>query len=352
MKPTIINCHIHTFTHKHVPYWYPPFPLNFLSRSPVTRSIMVKVLRTSWPFSPRDYLDRLANFAMASAFDSQKELFQQVRGRYPLNTRFVVLPMDMRGMKKGKTREGIIAQHDELYRLYREFPDQIIPYIHVDPRSAEAFGGPDPVETIAKYHELGFKGIKLYPPLGYDVESNILEPIYQYADDHELPVMVHCSKGGVSGKGIKEEMLDDMLAPHKYRSVLSTFKKLRLCLAHFGGQTEWEAFLNKPWVDEDEPLEKMDWLRQIYKMMQSGKYPNLYTDISYTIFRFEQYVPILKVLLSSEEILNKTLFGSDFYMIELEKLSERELSMKLRGELGEDLYWKIASENPQRYLGE
>ena len=348
----IVNCHIHTFTSKNVPFWYPTFPLNILSRFGPTRWMFESLLRLSWPFSSKDVLNRLANFMAVSSYGSQRDLFENIRGRYPLSTKFVVLPMDMRGMKKGRISQDIEAQHEELHELFKVYPEQIIPFIHIDPRSGtKSFKGPKPIEMIERFHQMGFKGIKLYPPLGYDVEDVIMTPIYEYANLHSLPIMTHCSRGGVTGKGIKENMYDNMLAPHKYRSVLANYPNLRLCLAHFGGNDDWERFLTESWTDNNTPIEKMDWVSQIYTMIKSGEYPNLYTDISYTIFRFEQHVPVLKVFLTNENILKKTLFGSDYYMIELEKLRERELSMKLRGELGEEFFWRIAATNPKEYIG-
>jgi hypothetical protein len=39
------------------------------------------------------------------------------------------------------------------------------------------------------------------------------------------------------------------------------------------------------------------------------------------------------------------------YMVESEKYSEKRLSIDLRYALGEEMFWKIANENPKTYLG-
>ena len=57
-------------------------------------------------------------------------------------------------------------------------------------------------------------------------------------------------------------------------------------------------------------------------------------------------------MLEGEAVLSKTLFGSDFYMVETQKYSERRLSTDLRYALGEEKFWKIANFNPRKYLGE
>jgi predicted TIM-barrel fold metal-dependent hydrolase len=80
-------------------------------------------------------------------------------------------------------------------------------------------------------------------------------------------------------------------------------------------------------------------------------YENLYTDISYTIFQFQQNISLLRVLLSDPVLQKKVLFGSDYYMIEREQMTEREVYFQLRATLGEELFRQIAEINPRLYLG-
>ena len=265
--------------------------------------------------------------------------------------------MDMRGMGYGKPKQGIYEQHEELERLASLYPDQVIPFVHIDPRSGSPdLLGPDPVEFIREFHGKGFRGIKLYPPLGYDAEEALLTPVYEYAHENSLPVMVHCTKGGVKNRKFKKEDVERTTAPHKYRRVLSEFPGMRLCLAHYGGSDDWDSYLKKGWLDDNKSLDddkrfkKMDWLSQISTMIRSGDYPNLFTDISYTIFRYQRYIPVLKVLLENKRIRKRVLFGSDYYMIEREKTPERELSIRLRSALGRRTFNLIAHRNPVLYL--
>jgi predicted TIM-barrel fold metal-dependent hydrolase len=91
-------------------------------------------------------------------------------------------------------------------------------------------------------------------------------------------------------------------------------------------------------------------------MIASGKYPNLYTDISYTVFTpkvqglYVDLVDYLKVLLVHPLVRKRVLFGSDYYMVERESVSEKEVSLLLRSRLGEDLYKQIAHTNPREFL--
>jgi hypothetical protein len=49
-------------------------------------------------------------------------------------------------------------------------------------------------------------------------------------------------------------------------------------------------------------------------------------------------------------VRERVLFGSDYYMVERESVSEKEASLLLRSRLGEDLYKQIAHTNPIEYL--
>ena len=85
-------------------------------------------------------------------------------------------------------------------------------------------------------------------------------------------------------------------------------------------------------------------------MIRSGKYPNLYTDISYTASYFPKVHDLLSVLLTDTAVRAKVLFGSDFYMAEQEKIGERQLAITLRAALGEAVFWQIANANPRKFL--
>lgn len=141
-----------------------------------------------------------------------------------------------------------------------------------------------------------------------------------------------------------------MADPDNYIEVMEKFPLLRICLGHCGGDDDWQRYLNEPW-DENSPHANKSWLAKIMEFMRSGKYPNLYADVSYTIFKFQEHSQVLKVLLQDEKIRQRILFGSDFYMVEQEKFLERQLSMSLRATLGEDLFKQIAEINPKNYLG-
>ena len=156
--------------------------------------------------------------------------------------------------------------------------------------------------------------------------------------------------GDQLGMGTKE-LLTYFTDPDRYVPILEAHPSLRLCLAHFGGAGDWATYFEQPW-DPSARATPENWLAKTMDMLRSGDHENLYVDISYTLFADDENVHLLKVLIADENVRARVLFGSDFYVVESAKIDERQLSVRARSVLGEDLFRVIAEDNPARYLGE
>jgi predicted TIM-barrel fold metal-dependent hydrolase len=121
---------------------------------------------------------------------------------------------------------------------------------------------------------------------------------------------------------------------------MKDFPKLKICVAHLGGDSDVHDYMRNP-NDRD------NWFVDIKRMAK--EYPNFYTDISFTLYE-KGFYPLLKVLLEKPYMKQKILFGSDYYMVQTET-NERTFSMDLRSFLGEDKFKQIAVVNPKKYLG-
>jgi uncharacterized protein len=366
-KLPITNCHIHTFTMNHVPRNFLRFGLTGTLRHLPFRSAVARLLRGINPFDDRDRFSRYASFLEMGNCETQAEIFAQITGYYPPETRFVILPMDMAHMGAGEPREDIDAQHRALVRLALANPDTALPFLAVDPRRYPPEARPPLWEVLRRWfdentHADGsrvFRGIKLYPPQGFDPNDARLNDLWEFCNERRIPVMTHCARSGVLARDIPADELVRYTDPDNYRSLLTRYPDVPLCLAHFGGLQDWDMYFERPESRREEPLdapakarEGMNWLTKILQMLRSGAPPNLYTDISYTVFRIEKYLPTLTVILRADAaIRNRTLFGSDFYMTQQEAFDERFLAMRLRASLGEELFDLIARENPHAYLG-
>ena len=323
----IINCHIHTFTIEHVPNRFLPLRLVSILKPDVIRKPLSWIISNLMPFTDRDVLDRYINFVEITANKSQLETFERVKGYYPRGTSFVILPMDMEFMAAGKVKTKYENQLKELIEVRNIYPELVLPFVGVDPRRTN-------ILNLVKSFVLenSFVGIKIYPRLGFYPTDDRLMDIYAFAESRNIPVLSHCSRGGVYTKEVTDEMLIHPVRgkvaklkpkhfshyfsePQNFKTILTQFPNLKICLAHFGGNSEWDSYLEREWHPEYTNEEK-SWVSQIIEMME--EYPNLYTDISYTAFHSDRYFPLLGIILENTAIRNRIMFGSDFYMVERE----------------------------------
>ena len=347
----IYNCHIHTFKQEDVPRGFLPLGLVRVLNTRVGYFIFKNFLKLLNPVFKRADFNRYLKFVEIGKLDSQLEIFREVEKFYPTGTKFISLAMDMAYMNAGKVPRDYEEQVAELCSL----PDNVLPFIHIDPRRKNA------LNLLYKYSSR-VAGVKIYTPLGYMPFDDRLFPIYDYCQTNNLPIMAHCGGNTVSYKGSKKEIIhiltkylpydkkwekmkkDELLSlfvnPRAWTYVLERYPKLNVCLAHWGADKHWDKMITNP-------SDKTNWYYIIKEMLI--EYPNLYTDISFTLHN-KEYFSSLKVLLQSKEKVAKSvLFGSDYYMIQT-LADEKRFCLDLRGYLGEDLFQIIAKENVERYL--
>lgn len=350
------NSHIHIFRDVDVPEQFIPFGLVKIWKTAVGYKMIAKTLRNMLPFTDKDALDRFARFITTGAMGSQKKIFERCLESYPADTKFIVLSMDMEFMGAGKVSRTYNCQIEELARLKKEYPNNVIPFYHVDPRR------PCVVEFL-KYavEAYGFMGVKLYPPLGYFPYDTRLDEVYKYCQEKNLPIMAHCSpyssvqyKGkmkdlkqlliegnprtDVTGKN-RKELCSLFTNPLNYKQVIKKFPKLRICFAHFGSDSSWERYM-------DEGDEDSNWFTMIKKLI--SEYPNFYSDISY-VLNDKKFWPVLQGVLCDDKMKEKVLFGSDYYMVEVQA-DEKVFGKSLRNYIGEDYFQQIAVKNPEKFL--
>ncbi len=349
------NCHIHTFTDEDVPDKYLPLAIVKALKTRVGSAALTRFLRFAIPFSTQDMFERYAQFIQIGKLRDQQRIFHECSKYYPHDTRFFVLAIDMEFMGAGKTRREYKEQLEELGNLALK-DNRVLPFMMVDPRR------PNVLSLLQEMVEVfGFRGIKLYPTMGYFPYDPLLDPIYSYCTQKNISVMAHCGpfnptyfKGKksellkllepslepIETKGkTKQELCTNFTHPGNYHEVFRKFPELKICLAHFGSSYYWERYIHNP-EDPD------NWFSIIKDMLPV--YKGLYTDVSFTMNHWK-YFSLLKVLLSDLQIKEKVLFGSDFYMVKT-RADERRFGLDLRAFLGEENFDFIARKNPENYL--
>ncbi|MHB9022679.1 MAG: amidohydrolase family protein [Armatimonadota bacterium] len=366
MDLTIYNTHLHAFTTKDVPERFLPIGLvRLLAQSRFTLRV-ARWLYDLIPNSDNDCFDRYARL-ISTGCNTTENILRIVMNYYPDDTVFVLLSMDMSRMGAGKTARSYEAQLHDLIEMKQRYQDRVLPFLCLDPRNPNTT-----LEFVQRYIETHqFHGLKIYPALGYYPYDARLYKIYAYAEKHRIPVISHVSPGG-GGTHYRGKVTEAMLSqsrlekplpvnenmlnrpwtlfshPLHYEVLLSDFPELRVSLGHFGGGEEWAVFLNDT-LRVQEPianLRKRNWLSIILKMLTD--YPNLYTDISYTLCT-PDHRSLLKVLLQDPKLRKKVLFGSDYFMVQIDG-SERSFSLDLRAFLGEKDFKRIAETNPRAFL--
>lgn len=340
--------------------------------------------------------------------------------------RIVALTLNMDYMdSEPNTSDSFInytTQLEEVKNIKRLYPDILYPFLSIDPRHAadEAL-----VNWSKLYFERGFRtnnleypyfyGLKLYPALGFFPFDPRLAQIYKYAEAKGLPVMTHCTRVGSqyignyienlvirnhpmlgddsdeeikkaknniysrinryfeqdewiknNKKGNNDFACDLFGHPENYIPIMRSYPNLRICLAHMGGTNEirmLEDLKSENGNDDLIEARKVDgvqWFDKIWQLMKV--YPNLYTDISYTLssFHTEKSLTHSKVLERVLMLMNDTdnfgnplyervLFGTDFFMTEQET-HEAELYNITKKRLGQ-YYDVITRTNIEKYLG-
>ncbi len=365
----------------------------------------------------KELMDRFLTMARYSIhYKNQASIFRFLKKNYPPETSFTILSMDMEYMCAGKPRIDYLQQLDELIKIKRKQPDSFLPFVFLDPRRLNAtknLQGKKNFCNKAKslLRKKVFNGIKLYPALGYYPFDRELIPMYQFAQEYEIPIMAHCIPGIVFYRGRKKKewehhpilefnhksgdmrkiplkqkrnsewttnfthplnyhcLLDPQLLG-KYLNQSIDLSKLKICLAHFGGTDQWEKYQKDVWNDYNNnisPVSKSQYLERKNTLNHGSRrtiwwnsswlsiiydlliqYENLYSDVSYILYN-EKLFPLLKYILQDSKICDKILFGTDFYVVS-QKEVDKNLYHNLRSYLGEDLFMMIARDNPQRFL--
>jgi amidohydrolase family protein len=212
-------------------------------------------------------------------------------------------------------------------------PGRVLPFVGVDTQRSEHF------ETLQHAVErFGFVGVKLYPSLGSQVDTPAMDKIYSFCIEHELPIVVHCSRGGFQAR---REVADNS-RPELWRPVFAEYPDLRVCFAHFGG---W-AGLGQP---DGDP-----WSQEIMALMRDFEW--VFADVSGHVDMMQggereaTYFRNLKRLLAEAPYANRILFGTDSWLARL-RLADEHYWQYFAARLSDAEFQWITEDTPRLFLG-
>lgn len=156
-------------------------------------------------------------------------------------------------------------------------PARLIGFLSVDPTQP---GWED--ELRFGHQELGLRGIKLLSMYaGFRPDESRLDPLWQYATKHRLPVLLHTGTTFVAQAPLEYTL------PRHLDVVATRFPEVRIIMAHLGHPYEGEAIVT------------------------ARKHPHVFCDISALHYRPFQFYHSL-MLVQEYGIWDKVLFGTDY----------------------------------------
>jgi len=178
----------------------------------------------------------------------------------------------------GKARlSGLWVDDEYVAHRIAQNPSSLLGFLSLDPTQV---GWQD--ELRVGHRELGLVGIKLMPMYaGFYPNDAQLDPLWKYASDHGLPVLLHTGTTFISQAPI------DCTLPRHLDSVATRFPQLRIVMAHLGHPYEGEC------------------------VAIIRKHPNVYADVSALHYRpFQLYHSLM--LVQEYGVWEKVLFGTDY----------------------------------------
>lgn len=178
----------------------------------------------------------------------------------------------------GKARlAGLWVDDSYVAEFVAQDPERLIGFLSVDPTQdgwqAEMEHG---------HQQLGMKGIKLLSMYaGFYPHDESLDPLWRYASEHRLPVLLHTGTTFVAQAPL------DCTLPRHLDPVAARYPDVRIIMAHIGHPYSGEA------------------------VVVARKHRNVFTDLSAIHYRpFQCYNTLM--LVQEYGIWHKVLFGTDY----------------------------------------
>ena len=274
-------------------------------------------------------------FLRIAAKTSIRDVAQHVLKQLDPEDAVVALAMDItNAAAAGSDKKQFDAQIEGTAEAAYAFPGRVLPFFGVNPHR------PDHFERLREaVAAKGYVGVKLYPSLGFEIDSPAMRQVYSFCNDHDLPLLMHCNQSGF----FLDETWVKQGDPVRWVPILETFGNLKICFAHFGGSGE---LLN--------PQFPKRWAKKILDLMD--RFSGVYADISYHTAPMEgdpqrrTYFDHLESVLDHPVHGERILWGTDFWLVR-SRLSELNHWRFFEDHLSAAAFRQIAETNPRRFLG-
>jgi hypothetical protein len=247
----------------------------------------------------------------------------------------IIVPLMMDITDSEGTDDDRFSKHvEDTKRQCLRYPVRVLPFYALNPIRKL---GAERLNAIIE--EGAFIGVKLYPPLGYKIEEVV--DICRMCDEADFPIIQHCSRKGF----FKEPPFKEYCHPNTWRPYLmgggqESFKRLKVCLAHFGGE---EAHVNDASSGGGGGSE--NWAAAILSMMRGGGAGNpgcdrVFTDLSHHDDAEKAgYFDALRKLLTDQAAGSQILWGTDYFLLQ-RYCSDSNYTLVFKKELSHHGLWE------------
>jgi uncharacterized protein len=208
--------------------------------------------------------------ARAGLVDDLEVRYAEYRATAPADVRTIVFG--------GKARlSGLWVDDQYVAQYVAQDPERLIGFLSVDP-TQEGWER----ELQVGHRELGLRGIKLLPMYaGFMPQHERLDPLWQFAVDYHLPVLLH------TGTTFVDQAMLKYTLPRHLDETAIRYPECKIILAHLGHPYEGEC------------------------VAVIRKHPNVYADVSALYYRPYQLYHSL-MLVQEYGVWDKLLFGTDY----------------------------------------
>lgn len=234
--------------------------------------MIIDVHSHAWNF-PADFTDdfiRQAERARPGHAVDLSAHYEAYRAAAPEETHTIVFG--------GKARlSGIWVDDRTVAAFVARDPKRLTGFLSIDPTQPGWEG-----ELQAGHQELGLRGIKLLPMYaGFSPDDEQLDPLWGYAQRHQLPVLLHMGTTFIAQAPLRCTL------PRLIEPVALKFPDVKIILAHLGHPYEGEC------------------------LVTIRKHENVFADVSALHYRPWQLYNSL-MLAQEYGVWHKLLFGTDF----------------------------------------
>ncbi|MCB1207955.1 MAG: amidohydrolase [Verrucomicrobiales bacterium] len=234
--------------------------------------MIIDVHSHAWNF-PADFsadFIRQAGRARPGHVVDMSATYEAYRATAPEETRTLVFG--------GKARLSGLWVDDATVAAYvARDPERLIGFLSIDPTQENWVR-----EMQVGHQELGLRGIKLLPMYaGFSPDDSRLEPLWNYAEAHRLPVLLHMGTTFIAQAPLAFTL------PRLIEPVATRHPEVKIILAHLGHPYEGECIAT------------------------IRKHENVYADVSALHYRpWQMYNSLM--LAQEYGVWHKLLFGTDF----------------------------------------